>query len=737
MHQELTLSSWLARRNQNTCHRQLLVVSGDENWGKSKVSEILKQLQAYSHTNTKSSVILAVGLADIELKLDITTIKNQEYRRFLGQESDVLIYNAWQGLRANSILALSGTLRYSGLMILVCPALQDWPNYQDPELAQRISFGEVEHFQRSTFIDRLVQHITQDINVAILTKSGFSGKTAEIVSSMPSPIYSTMHSDSVIRATVDQTNVVDEIYKLAHKNRRRSIIVQADRGRGKSSAIGMACAQIALTSSKQVIITAPNRQACRQSFAVYESVLTTENGTNNFNSLTFIPFDKLIENIHDADLLIIDEAAALPTPILLKLVQLYPRTVFSTTVHGYEGSGNGFELRFLPLLKEITPNISTLRLYTPVRWELNDPLELFWFNLFCYRPMQRNETLPTEAVPQETIIKHTEQIDYSLLSKQILLDKPALLKQVFELLINAHYQTTPDVLIALLDSPDQYVFIAQCEQGIIAAAVVSLEGNDALQELSTPISIGKRRVNGHVLPQRLAFALNQPELTTLSYARIVRIATNSQFTRNGVASFLLKHVICWAKEKGVQFIGATFGAESGLLRFWSRCGFELVHLGSKKETTTGLYTAMVLQPLNEHNVTSLKKRYIEPLKGALKSTLEYHYSGTLNNVEPALIKSFIESLNLPLNLRESEVHELQHFSLRHRTLLMTLPALYKLANCAQLYRYLTEEQSKLLISNLLQRRTNNELIEMKLISGKKQLEVRLAEIAQLALDKML
>lgn len=47
-----------------------------------------------------------------------------------------------------------------------------------------------------------------------------------------------------------------------------------------------------------------------------------------------------------ASWLIVDEAAAIPGPLLRQLVTRFPRTLLTTTVQGYEGTGRGFLLKF-------------------------------------------------------------------------------------------------------------------------------------------------------------------------------------------------------------------------------------------------------------------------------------------------------------------------------------------------------------------------------------------------------
>ena len=44
--------------------------------------------------------------------------------------------------------------------------------------------------------------------------------------------------------------------------------------------------------------------------------------------------------------LLVDEAAMIPLPLLQECSQYFQHIVFSTTIHSYEGTGRGFELKF-------------------------------------------------------------------------------------------------------------------------------------------------------------------------------------------------------------------------------------------------------------------------------------------------------------------------------------------------------------------------------------------------------
>lgn len=131
--------------------------------------------------------------------------------------------------------------------------------------------------------------------------------------------------------------------------------VTAERGRGKSALAGMLLRQLA----GEAIVTAPTRSAV--------DVLASFAG----EAFRFMAPDALLSSKETASWLIVDEAAAIPAPLLRQLVSRFPRTLLTTTVQGYEGTGRGFLLKFCASL----PHLQSFSLSAPIRWAVGCPLE--------------------------------------------------------------------------------------------------------------------------------------------------------------------------------------------------------------------------------------------------------------------------------------------------------------------------------------------------------------------------
>jgi len=165
------------------------------------------------------------------------------------------------------------------------------------------------------------------------------------------------------------------------------------------------------------------------------------------------------------------------------------------------------------------------------------------------------------------------------------------LSELFGLLVQAHYRTTPSDLRMLLDVPALRIFVLSLKGHIIAASLWMMEGGFS-EAISADIVQGKRRLRGHLLPQSLAQHLGFEQAAQLKAARIVRVAVHPGLQRQGLGSLLIKKA-GECMQAAVDYIGASFGGTPELLEFWRSCNFVPVRVGFKREAASGEYTLMV------------------------------------------------------------------------------------------------------------------------------------------------
>ncbi len=459
----------------------------------------------------------------------------------LGQETDVLVFDAHSGFDVNAFAAMSGTLRGGGTLYLLTPPLDAWATFPDPDYQRFLPYPYTLEQVRGRFLARFVQLLrTFDSTPVLVTEES---------------------------AVVSQATVVAQILAA-----QAPVVLSADRGRGKSAALGLAASEW-IAAGKRVLLTSPAR-------ATVDSVFKHAQ-----HAPLFIAPDALLQTLPTADVLLVDEAAAIPVPLLLQMLQHYPRCVFATTLHGYEGSGRGFALRFQQQLQAVAPQWLALRLFTPIRWVENDPLERF---------INRALLLDVELLPPCAGI---DGVIYRLLQRDALAQNESLLQQVFALLVTAHYQTRPSDLRQMLDAPDISIHVLQQRGMIVAVALLSREGGlDAA--LTAAIHAGKRRPHGHLVPQTLTFHAQIAHAAELRCERVMRIAVHPLQQNQGLGAQLLEHLLGFAAQEGADYVGVSYAMTPALQHFWEKAGFVIARVGFRKDTASGSHSVVQVKALS-------------------------------------------------------------------------------------------------------------------------------------------
>ena len=444
---------------------------------------------------------------------------------------------------------LGGMLRAGGVLVLLLPP---------PEAPL------------SRFLERLLRLAEGEDWILRLPPQGASGG---VLPERPT-------TRDTAQARADQVAVVEALCLAAEA--AEPAVLLAPRGRGKSAALGMAARRLLESGrAKRVMVSAPSRRALDSFFAFF--------GSGAGDGLVFLPPDALPAALDEDTWLILDEAAALGSERLRRLIAATPRLWMATTTEGYEGSGRGFVLRQLGWLRKHHPRHRVLRLTRPMRWSSGDPLEAWLQRVLCLNP-----ALPT--LPAATA-EGVAPIEHLCLDRARLVRDEALLAEVFGLLVSAHYRTRPSDLALLLDGEDVTVHALREQGRIVALALVQHEAGLA-PELAQAVYAGQRRPPGRLQAQSLAAHVGLPEAATLDQRRILRIAVRPERQRQGLGRRLLQAVAGQTRAEGGALLGASFAAEPGLLDFWQACGFLPVHLGLRPERSTGLPSLLVLQGLD-------------------------------------------------------------------------------------------------------------------------------------------
>ena len=366
-------------------------------------------------------------------------------------------------------------------------------------------------------------------------------------------------------------------------------VLTADRGRGKSATIGLALAAALSTQPELSIqILAPSPSAVQEIFTFAPSLSPSSSLTTLSTLLSALAGDY-------PDVLVIDEAAQFPIPVLQSLIQrLAPTTalILASTTHGYEGTGRGFELKFLAWLKHHPSLIPFTRatLSSPIRWFPDDPLEAFINRALCLDldllPLPSSISLPQ---PQDTVFEH--------LSKDVLGEDDAVLDEVYALLHAAHYRTTPNDLEKLLDAENMELYVCRDPHStrILAANVVALEGG-APPETFESYRLGKVSTRGQALVDTLTKHMGYGWAAGLTYLRSVRTATHPSARRQGYASHLIRCVEA-VYETQVDLFGTLFGGTQALLTFRRNLGYLPIRLAASRGARSAEPSVCMLRPI--------------------------------------------------------------------------------------------------------------------------------------------
>ena len=321
------------------------------------------------------------------------TVNRQETSALLGQTNTGVIYDLHTAFSPDGIGRATGGIDGGGLGIFLMPDIDLWAETRS-DIDQYLAVPPFDiNDVTGHFREHLIKTLQRHRGICIISLE--SESVVKDGQTHPAPRYVTENN----KKRPSGTTFPDQAYQYCQTNDQRqalqaieslttaptAVSLESNRGRGKSAVSGIGAACLA-TMGYNIVVTAPAYQNAQPVFehaskllerlrvetcSNNETKITTSSGTIRFCKPAEIP-DQC------ADILIVDEAAALPVNIL-ECALSFDRIVFATTVHGYEGAGRGFSLRFKETLTDSDHTAHEVDLKKPVRYAEADPIEVWMF----------------------------------------------------------------------------------------------------------------------------------------------------------------------------------------------------------------------------------------------------------------------------------------------------------------------------------------------------------------------
>lgn len=474
----------LVKEGSSSNHRGLVVLVGtDEEKLAKYAAEALRVFSSmvkephglymyqpeYSDAQRRMSKFKEFIEGGIPVSIDYRPYKDTD--KLLGTTVDFAILDLMNDLKPNDVGRLGGIVKGGGVYVFMVPPLDEWvrqlTKFQQSLLVPQYRPEDVRHFLKIRFWNKLMgmsKALIINVNNDEVIKEPVIGdsqpwKPREIV--MPERI---RFSKAIyeLAKTQDQVEALKAMEILLERpprgGKKVDVVLIADRGGrgGKSAIIGLALAALAHRLRKvkgraRFAVTAmnPSNVSTLMEFVIkglkalnYDvdvgywgggDVVSVKVGISIF--IDYVrPYDMLSEE--GRDIVVVDEAAMIPLPVLYGIHERFSRVIYASTIHGYEGAGRGFSLRFLKYLHEDkNTKVIEYELKEPIRYAPNDPVEQWLFDTLLL------DAEPAKITEEDYELINRHEFNYLIPDlKEFFLLSEDRLRQFFGIYVQAHYR---------------------------------------------------------------------------------------------------------------------------------------------------------------------------------------------------------------------------------------------------------------------------------------------------------
>lgn len=613
VHLYYIMSSMDVRQNKSVLWAYKNKLLGFTSHRKKRENKIKKEIKrGQREANSEDPFELFISLNDIRY------VYYKETEKILGNTYGMCILQDFEAITPNILARTIETVEGGGLVVLLLKGMNSLKQLYTMSMDVHSRYRTEAHDDVvARFNERFILSLGScesclviDDELNVLPISGGKNVKAlpppdeDDVASKPKQelekIKDSLQDTQPIGSLVKLTRTTDQakalltfVDAIAEKTLRNTVTLTAGRGRGKSAAMGIAIAAAVAYGYSNIFITSPSPENLKTLFEFvfkgFDALDYKDHADYSIIQSTNPDFNKAIVrvNIHrnhrqtiqyfrpqdahvlgQAELVIIDEAAAIPLPLVKKLMGPY-MVFMASTISGYEGTGRSLSLKLIKQLREqsmsgANPNgsgaievdrssgkatkestavggrsLKEITLSEPIRYAQGDNVEKWLNTLLCLDATLPKSKLNTQGCPDPSLCELLHVNRDTLFSFHPVSER--FLQQMVALYVASHYKNSPNDLQLMSDAPAHELFVLTgpiSESRLpepLCVIQVSLEGKISRESILNSLSRGSQPA-GDLIPWLVSQQFQDDEFASLSGARVVRIATNPDYISMGYGS---------------------------------------------------------------------------------------------------------------------------------------------------------------------------------------------------------
>ncbi|KAI5190738.1 N-acetyltransferase 10 [Nematocida sp. AWRm77] len=585
---------------------------------------------------------------------EITYVFHSECEKVLGTTVDLCVLQDFSKIKANTLASVVESVRGGGIVLL---PVEETESVFTKRLYRLLSTAENYAVvdTRMKLVQRPSMSTACTDPASVLLSTALASEVEKIKADTNQLNPLSVVSGNTTAVLLQKCKTHDQIGAVvkmgASLDKRSTLAVTADRGRGKSAALGLAVSLALTKGMNDVLIVSPHLSNVQTLFEFivlglssngYKEQIDYHIGYSHTNK-------KLVEKVtvtrthyqsvrflspqplqYSPSLLVVDEAAAVPLPILSEMMGMYPVLLSSTTA-GYEGTGRALSLKFFKTLKP-----EMVHLEEPIRYGKNDPVEK-WLNA---------SLALSPEIPSMATFPPPGKCRVYALNKELLFSGAAETEKVLgslsSILLSGHYKNSPNDLQILADNPAHALLALLTEEGrVLGLCQTVQEGGSAPPEQKYKEG---RTEEGNLIPWALSQYFTEMNLFGLSGVRVVRIAIHPDAQSMGYGTYLVGQIE-QAMQAGegararaqtpslfvspffprTDYLGVSFGVTPRLLEFWQKQGMAPLYLKHSLCKSTREHSLIMGKALNAKTEEVLaaynkefSKRFVALLPGVFR-----------------------------------------------------------------------------------------------------------------------